>query len=80
MSAILLFAQESHYYLTGYDTSGYVFFQCTVLTADAQDITLLTRKPDLEQARRTSVIDDIRIWYDQEGAAPTDDLREILLE
>lgn len=80
MSAILLFAQESHYYLTGYDTSGYVFFQCTVLAADAQDITLLTRKPDLEQARRTSVIEDIRIWYDQEGAAPTDDLREILLE
>lgn len=80
LSAILLFAQESHYYLTGYDTSGYVFFQCTVLTADDQPITLLTRRPDLEQARRTSEIEDVRIWYDAEGAAPTEDLREILAE
>ena len=80
LAAILLFAPESHYYLTGYDTSGYVFFQCVVLTADEQPITLLTRRPDLEQARRTSVIEDIRVWYDQEGAAPTDDLRDILIE
>lgn len=80
LAAILLFAQESHYYLTGYDTSGYVFFQCTVLTADDQPITLLTRRPDLEQARRTSVIEDVRVWYDAEGAAPTDDLRGILAE
>ncbi len=80
LSAILLFAQESHYYLTGYDTSGYVFFQCTILTADRRPITLLTRRPDLEQARRTSVIEDVRVWYDAEGASPTDDLRDILAE
>ncbi len=80
LAAILLFAQESHYYLTGYDTTGYVFFQCVILTANEQPITLLTRRPDLEQARRTSVIEDIRIWYDREGASPTDDLRDILLE
>lgn len=80
LAAILLFAQESHYYLTGYDTSGYVFFQCTVVAADGRPITLLTRRPDLEQARRTSVIEDIRIWYDAEGANPADDLRDILAE
>lgn len=80
LSAILLFAQESHYYLTGYDTSGYVFFQGAVLTADGQPITLLTRRPDLEQARRTSVIEDVRVWYDAEDASPTDDLRAILAE
>ena len=34
LDAILLFAPESHYYLTGYDTSGFVFFQSMVLTAD----------------------------------------------
>ncbi len=80
LAAILLFAQESHYYLTGYDTSGYVFFQCAVLTADEQPVTLLTRRPDLEQARRTSVIEDIRIWYDRDGASPTDELKDILME
>ena len=42
LAAILLFAQESHYYLSGYDTTGYVFFQCLVLTADQQPLTLLT--------------------------------------
>ena len=80
LAAILLFAQESHYYLSGYDTSGYVFFQCLVLCADAQPLTLLTRRPDLEQAQRTSIIEDIRIWYDREGASPSDELRDILLE
>ena len=32
LDALLLFAQESLYYLTGFDTSGFVFFQCAVLT------------------------------------------------
>ena len=56
LDALLLFAQESHYYLTGYDTTGYVFFQCAVLTADGSEITLLTRRPDYQQARETSII------------------------
>ena len=80
LAAILLFAQESHYYLTGFDTSGFVFFQCAVLTADDGPITLLTRRPDLEQARRTSIIEDIRLWYDAEGADPSRELKAILEE
>ncbi len=80
LAALLIFAQESHYYLTGFDTSGFVFFQCAVLTADERPITLLTRLPDREQARRTSIIEDIRIWYDTEAADPTRDLKGILAE
>jgi Xaa-Pro dipeptidase len=80
LAAILLFAQESHFYLTGFDTSGFVFFQCAVLTADEGPITLLTRRPDLEQARRTSTIEDIRLWYDAEGADPSRELLAILEE
>jgi Xaa-Pro dipeptidase len=80
LDAILLFAQESLYYLTGFDTSGFVFFQCAVLTAGADRVTLLTRKPDLEQARRTSTIEDIRLWYDGEGADPSVELKAILEE
>ena len=34
LDALIVTAQESHYYLTGFDTSGFVFFQCAVLTAD----------------------------------------------
>ena len=80
LDALLLFAQESLYYLTGFDTSGFVFFQCAVLTRDEGPITLLTRRPDLEQARRTSIIEDIRLWYDKEGNDPSWELFEILAE
>ena len=80
LDALLLFAQKSLYYLTGFDTSGFVFFQCAVLTRDQGPITLLTRRPDLEQARRTSIIEDIRLWYDQDGSDPSRELFEILAE
>ena len=46
LDGILLFAPESHYYLTGYDTFGFAMFQCMVLRADGE-IALLTRLPDL---------------------------------
>jgi Xaa-Pro dipeptidase len=80
LDAILLFAQESLYYLTGFDTSGFVFFQCALLTAGSDAIVLLTRRPDLEQARRTSTITDVRLWYDADGADPSLELKSILQE
>ncbi len=80
LDALLIFAQESHYYLTGFDTTGYVFFQCAVLTAGDDAITLLTRRPDVEQARRTSIMEDIRVWYDTEEANPADGLKALLEE
>lgn len=78
--AMLVFAQESLYWLTGYDTGGYVFFQCAVVTADDRPIVLLTRRPDLLQARTTSTIEDIRIWWDADDANPARDLLAILQE
>ncbi|MCA3596309.1 MAG: aminopeptidase P family protein [Methylobacterium sp.] len=78
--AMLIFAQESHFWLTGYDTGGYVFFQCAVVTARERPIVLLTRRPDLLQARQTSMIEDIRIWWDAEDANPAADLKVILAE
>ena len=80
LDGLLIFRQESMYYLTGYDTFGYVFFQCLYLGADGETMTLLTRVPDLRQAKSTSVIEDIRVWYDAEGANPANDLRGILDE
>lgn len=80
LDALLLFAQESTYYLTGYDTTGFVFFQCAVMTANDEELTLLTRRPDLEQARRTSTFTDIRLWYDAPGMDPSRELMAILEE
>lgn len=79
LAALLIFRQESMYYLTGYDTTGYSQFQCLYLGADGR-LILLTRSADLRQARLTSVIDDIRLWVDGAGSNPGQDLWRILEE
>jgi Xaa-Pro dipeptidase len=77
LDGVLLFRQESMYWLTGYDTSGYSMFQGMYLRADGA-LCLLTRSADLRQARLTSVIEDIRIWTDRAGADPAAELREMV--
>ncbi len=76
---LLCFRQESDYYLTGFDTFGYCFYQCLYIGVDGS-LTLLTRAPDLRQAQHTSDIDDIRIWTDADGSTPLQHTKEILLE
>jgi Xaa-Pro dipeptidase len=77
LDGLLMFRQESMFYLTGYDTFGYVFFQCLYLGADGR-LMLLTRTPDLRQAQHTSVVEDIRVWIDAPDANPARELKEIL--
>ena len=77
IDGLLCFRQESMFWLTGYDTFGFVFFQCLYLGADGT-MTLLTRAPDRLQAAQTSVIDDVRIWIDAPDAGPAVQLRDIL--
>ena len=77
--AMLLFAPESMYWLAGYDTFGYCFFQSMVVTRDGR-IVLLTRSADLRQAQATSVVRDIRVWEDRDGASPVLQLRDLLDE
>ena len=79
IDALLMFRQESMYWLTGYDTFGYVFFQTLILDQKG-NVVLLTRAPDLRQAQNTSNIKDIRIWVDKDGSNPTNDLKIILDE
>ncbi len=79
LEALLIFRQESMYYLTGYDTTGYSQFQCLFLGADGS-LVLLTRSADLRQARLTSVIEDVRIWVDSAESNPGRDLWDILEE
>ncbi|HBT69731.1 MAG TPA: Xaa-Pro dipeptidase [Agrobacterium sp.] len=77
LDAMLLFAQESMYWLTGYDTFGYCFFQTLVVKSDGS-MTLLTRSADLRQARNTSTIENILVWVDRPNADPTLDLKNLL--
>jgi len=77
LDGLLMFHQESMYYLTGYDTFGFCFFQCLYLDVDG-NVSLLTRSADLRQAQHTSTIEDIRIWSDEAGARPADQLKDML--
>ena len=77
LDALLIFAQESMFWLTGYDTFGYAFFQCLVFKANG-DMILLTRSADLRQARRTSNISDIHIWTDSASANPAKELQNLM--
>ena len=81
IDALLMFAPESHFWLTGYDTFGFAMFQAMILTAKG-DIHLVTRMPDLRQARHTSTLPDdhIHIWPEHEGCDPTQDLARLLAD
>ena len=77
LHGVVLFRQESMYYLSGYDTAGYTMFQAMYLGVDGR-MALLTRSADRIQSRMTSIVPDIRIWTDREDASPAEELRELL--
>lgn len=77
LDALLVFAQESMYWLTGYDTFGFCFFQCLVVKANGE-MVLMTRSADLRQARHTSTVDNVVVWTDRDGANPAAELRNLL--
>ena len=81
LDALIMFAPESHYWICGYDTFGFAMFQAMVLTANG-DLHLLTRMPDLRQARLTSTLpeDHIHIWAEKEGSNPAQNLLELLMK
>ena len=81
LDALLMFAPESHYWISGYDTFGFAMFQCMVLTARG-DLHLLTRAPDLRQAQLTSTLPDssIHIWPEFQGADPATDLARLVAD
>jgi Xaa-Pro dipeptidase len=79
LDCMMLFSQESMYWLTGYDTFGFCFFQCLVVTREGE-MALLARAPELRQARQTSIIENIVIWTDRKGADPTLDLHRLMGE
>lgn len=77
LEALLIFAQESMFWLTGYDGSGFCFFQCLAVKADGT-MALLSRSADLRQARHTSNIERIVVWTDRANADPAVDLKNLL--
>lgn len=81
LDGFLITKQESLYYLTGYDTFGYVFFQAMYFHSDGS-MRLITRMPDLRQALYTSVLEpkNILIRPDEAGSNPVSLVPEVLKE
>ncbi|WP_068086325.1 M24 family metallopeptidase [Polycladidibacter stylochi] len=79
LDCLLIFAQESMYWLTGYDSFGFCFFQSLIYRPGEEPI-LLTRSPDLRQARHTSNIKDIRVWVDVAGKSAVSQVKDMLFE
>ncbi|GJL82116.1 MAG: Xaa-Pro dipeptidase [marine bacterium B5-7] len=77
LDGLLMFRQESMYWLTGYETFGFCFFQCLYFGVDRR-MFLLTRSADQRQAQLTSVIDEIHVWIDGDPQGPTLQLRQLL--
>jgi len=69
LDGFLITKQETLYYLTGFDTFGYVFFQAMYFHIDGS-MRLITRIPDLRQALYTSTLEqkDILIRSDDAGS------------
>ncbi|KAL2869213.1 M24 family metallopeptidase [Aspergillus lucknowensis] len=81
LDGFLITKQETLYYLTGYDTFGYVFFQAMYFHSDGS-MRLITRMPDLRQALYTSVLkyEDILIRSDDAGSNPVSLVPVVLKE
>ncbi len=77
LDAMVLFAPESMYWLTGYDTFGFAFFQAMVVRRSGET-ALLTRSADWRQARHTSNVEAVHVWEDRGNANPARDLKALL--
>ena len=80
LDLLLLFHQESLYYLFGYDQIGYWVYQTVVLPADGSAPTAICRHADELMIRESPFIKEIRPWTDDShvdaGAFTVDILRE----
>ncbi|MBB4660577.1 Xaa-Pro dipeptidase [Conexibacter arvalis] len=80
LDALLVFQQESLYYLYGYDQIGYWVYQTAIVPADGSDPTVLCRNADEHLVRDTPHLQDVRTWLDDSPRDPGTITVEILRE
>jgi Xaa-Pro dipeptidase len=80
LDLLLLFHQESLYYLFGYDQIGYWVYQTVVLPADGSAPTAICRRADELMIRESPFIKEIRPWMDDSHVNPGAFTVEILRE
>ncbi len=77
---LLLFHQESLYYLFGYDQIGYWVYQTVVLAADGSPPAAICRRADELMIRDSPFIKEIRPWMDDSHVNPGAVTIEVLNE
>jgi Xaa-Pro dipeptidase len=80
LDVLLLFHQESLYYLFGYDQIGYWVYQTVVFPADGSPATAICRHADELMIRASPFIAEIRPWTDDSHVNPGEFTVEVLRE
>jgi Xaa-Pro dipeptidase len=70
LDALLLFHQESMYYLFGYDQIGYWVYQTVILPGDGSGPTAICRGADELIIKESPFVTDIRPWVDDRYVNP----------
>lgn len=69
IEALVLFSQESMYYLYGYDQVGYWVYQAVVVPGDGGEPIAICRAAD-QHLVEASLIGDVRVWLDDRDHDP----------
>ncbi|HKZ43392.1 MAG TPA: aminopeptidase P family N-terminal domain-containing protein, partial [Candidatus Hodarchaeales archaeon] len=70
LKAMILYAPENIFYLTGFQTVGYFTYQCLILPAEKPPI-LVVRRIEEMNVKITSIIEDYSLFVDAEDPIET---------
>lgn len=80
LDALLLFHQESMFYLFGYDQLGYWVYQTAIMTPGSRDIRALSRIVDHDLIVGLPNVHEVRTWIDDDLRNPGQITVEMLRE
>jgi Xaa-Pro dipeptidase len=80
LDVLLVFHQEHMFYLAGYDQIGYWVYQVLVVPAAEAPMTAIVRKVDELLVREGGLVDDVRVWLDDEDRDPARQTADVLRE
>lgn len=71
IDTLLLFHQESMFYLFGYDQLGYWVYQVAILSLSEKKITVICREADHDLVAGLPLVREVRTWRDDSADDPT---------
>ena len=80
LDAILLYHQESMYYLFGYDQLGYWVYQTAILSAESEKVKVVCREADYNFIDGLHFVEEMRNWLDDSADDPAKVTVDVLRE